>query len=408
MPATETRPLNIICFATFFKGGDFMRECEAQDCKVILITKEKMLHEDWPRDVIDEIFAVPNDAPVELFLDLVSHIAKTRKPDRIVALEEFDVVIAALAREHLCLPGMSSSTAKTFRDKLAMSVRARDAGIVVPDFVPAINNEEIQDYLDRIPPPWVLKPRSDVSAIGIRKLESAAEAWSAIEELNQRESLRERASYHLISRFVSGEVFHVDSLVDKSRVVFAGVNKYGRPPLQVAHGGGAYVSQTIAHDSPEKKKLLEINRHLIKAMNLDSGATHAEFIKSEADGEFYFLEIAARVGGAYIADVLEAASGINLWREWAGLEIDSASGARLKLKARKEHAGIILSLARQEYPDTTAYDDPEIVYRVKKKHHAGLIVRSPKRERVSELLNDYGRRFVDDFVAVLPPMERPE
>ena len=401
-------PLNIICFATFFKGGDFIRECQAQGCKVILITKEKMLHEDWPRDVIEEIFAVPNYAPVELFLDLVSHIAKTRKADRIVALEEFDVVIAALAREHLCLPGMSSSTAKTFRDKLAMSVRARDAGIVVPDFVPAINNEEIKEYLDRIPPPWVLKPRSDVSAIGIRKLESAAEAWSAIEELNQRESLRERASYHLISSFVPGEVFHVDSLVDKSRVVFAGVNKYGRPPLQVAHGGGAYVSQTIAHDSPEKKKLLEINRRLIKAMNLDSGATHAEFIKSEADGEFYFLEIAARVGGAYIADVLEAASGINLWREWARLVIGAKSGTRLKLKPRKEHAGIILSLARQEYADTSAYDDPEIVYRVKKKHHAGLIVRSPKLERVSELLDDYGRRFVDDFVAVLPPMERPE
>src|SRR5438093_8089514 len=170
-----SRPLNIICFATFFKGGDFMRECKAQDCNVILVTKEKMLHEDWPRDVLDEVFALPNDAPVELFLDLASHIAKTTKPDRIVALEEFDVVIAALAREHLSMPGMSSSTAKTFRDKLAMSVRAREAGINVPDFVPAINNEEIKEYLNHIPPPWVLKPRSDVSAIGIRKLESADE-----------------------------------------------------------------------------------------------------------------------------------------------------------------------------------------------------------------------------------------
>ena len=404
----KSKPLNIICFATFFKGGDFMRECQAQGGNVILVTKEKMLHEDWPRDVITEIFALPNDAPVELFLDLVSHIAGTRKPDRIVALEEFDVVIAALAREHLCLPGLNSSTAKTFRDKLSMSIKARDAGLRVPDFVPAINHEEIGAYLDRVPPPWVLKPRSDVSAIGIRKMEGAAEVWSIIEELNKRESLRERASYHLISRFVPGEVFHVDSLVHRKRVVFAGVNRYGRPPLQVAHGGGAYVSQTVAHDSAEKKRLLEINRRLIKAMGLDSGATHAEFIKSDADGEFYFLEIAARVGGAYIADVLEAASGINLWREWARLEMDSAGGSRLRLKPRKEHAGIILSLSRQENPETTAYDDPEIVYRVKKKHHAGLIVRSPNMERVSELLDDYGRRFAEDFVAVLPPMERPE
>ena len=385
-----------------------MRECRRLGCNVLLITKEKMLHEDWPREVLADVFALPNDAPVELFLDLVSHISSTTKPDRIVALEEFDVVIAALAREHLGMDGLNSSTAKTFRDKLAMSIRARDAGIKVPDFVPAINHEEIKEYLDRIPPPWVLKPRSDVSAIGIRKLNSAEEAWSTIEELNNRDSLRERASYHLISRFVPGEVFHVDSLVDKNRVVFAGVNKYGRPPLQVAHGGGAYISQTIADNSVEKKKLLQINRRLIKAMDLERGATHAEFIKSEADGEFYFLEIAARVGGAYIADVLEAASGINLWREWARLEIDGTSEAKPKLKPRREHAGIILSLARQEYPDTTAYDDPEIVYRVKKKHHAGLIVRAPKLDRVSQLLDEYGRRFAEDFVAVLPPMERPE
>ncbi|HVS83115.1 MAG TPA: ATP-grasp domain-containing protein [Pyrinomonadaceae bacterium] len=408
MAEAPAKPPNVICFATFFKGGEFMRECKALGCNVILITKEKMLQEDWPRDVLADLFALPNDAPVELFIDLVSHIAQTTKPDRIVALEEFDVVIAALAREHLCLPGMSSVTAKTFRDKLSMSVKARDAGITVPDFVPAINNEEVSEYLDRVPPPWVLKPRSDVSAIGIRKLESAEEVWSTIEELNKRESLRERASYHLLGRFVPGEVFHVDSLVDNGRVVFAGVNKYGRPPMQVAHGGGAYISQTIAHGSEEQRRLLGINRRLVKAMRLQTGATHAEFIKRETDGEFYFLEIAARVGGAYIADVLEAASGINLWREWARLEVAGDRVPRERLQPRKEYAGIILSLAKQEYADTSAYDDPEIVYRVKKKHHVGLIVRSKKMERVTELLGDYGRRFAEDFIAVLPPLERAE
>jgi len=140
---------------------------------------------------------------------------------------------------------------------------------------------------------------------------------------------------------------------------------------------------------------------------METGATHAEFIKSDRDGDFYFLEIAARVGGAYIAEVLEAASGINLWREWAKLEITDAT-VHGKLKPRKDHAGIILSLARQELPDTSAYDDQEIAYRVKKKHHAGLIVRSKGHKRVSELLDDYARRFENDFIAVLPPLERPE
>ncbi len=408
MSETENRPLNIVCLATYFKGSDFIRECKAHSCNVVLITKEKTLNEDWPRERLDDLIALPNDAGPELFIDLVAFLSRKARIDRVIALEEFDVVPAALMREHLCLPGLSSSAAKVFRDKLLMAVNAKRAGIDVPDFVPLINLSEVRDFMDRVPGPWVIKPRSDVSAIGIRKVDQPEEVWRAIDEMNARDSLRERASYYVLARFIPGEVFHVDSLVNNGKVLFAGTNQYGRPPMQVAHQGGAYISRTVVRGSPDEKRLLDTNKKLIKALGLDRGATHAEFIKSADDGNFYFLEIAARVGGAYIADVLEAATGINLWREWARIEIAAGVGLRKIKPLRKEYAGIILSLAKQEQPDTSGYVDEEIVYRVKKRHHAGMIVRSPQLKRVDELLEDYGRRFVDDFVAVVPPPERPE
>src|SRR5687767_10102869 len=385
-------PLNIVCLATYYKGVDFMQECKAHGCHVVLITKEKMLREDWPRESLDDLIAVPNDAGPPLFIDLLAFLARKMKIDRVIALEEFDVVTAALMREHLCLPGLSSSGAKVFRDKLSMAVYSQRAGINVPEFVPLVNRDEVDEYMKRVPGPWVIKPRSDVSAIGIRKVSEPVEVWRAIDEMNERPNLRERASYYLLARFVAGEVFHVDSVVNDGRVVFAGTNQYGRPPMQVAHLGGAYISRTLARGSADEKALLNINKKLIQALGLERGATHAEFIKSDADGKFYFLEIAARVGGAYIAEVLEAASGINLWREWARLEIGDGKGAAKITPLRKEYAGIILSLAKQEQPDTSAYIDEEIVYRVKKQHHAGLIVRAPRLERVNELLGEYGRR----------------
>ena len=447
MPESAARPLTIVCLATYFKGGDFIRECKRLGCSVILVTKEKMLQEDWPRDSLDDLIAGPNDAGPALMIDLTAFIARKLKVDCVVALEEFDVMTAALIREHFCLPGMSSSTAKTFRDKFRMAEAAKLAGIVLPEFVPLINADEVREFMERVPPPWIIKPRSDVSAIGIRKVNEPEEVWSLITEMNERENLRERASYYLLAQFVAGEVFHVDSLVDDGRVLFAGANRYGRPPLEVAHGGGAYVSRTVAHRSEDEKKLFAINRQLVKALKHERGAAHAEFIKSDADGRFYFLEIAARVGGAYIADVLEAASGLNLWREWARLEVtdgrsrrqeagagqnpDRKGGLSTRLQEqtagakqnpdrqgglsgnkvkqpRNEYAGIVLSLSKQENPDTSAYDDREIVYRVKKRHHAGLIVRSKKLERVEELLTQYAGRFADDFVAVVPPLEKAE
>lgn len=401
-------PLNVVCLATYYKGADFIRECKAHGCHVVLITKEKMLREDWPRESLDDLIAVPNDAGPPLFIDLLTFLARQRRIDRVVALEEFDVVTAALMREHLCMPGLSSSRAKVFRDKLSMAVHAQRAGINVPDFVPLVNRDEVREFMERVPAPWIIKPRSDVSAIGIKKVDSDSEVMRTMDEMNERENLRERASYYILARFIPGEVFHVDSVVNGGKVVFCGANQYGRPPMQVAHQGGAYISRTLDRGSSEEKALFDANKKLIKALRLERGATHAEFIKSEADGKFYFLEIAARVGGAYIAEVLEAASGVNLWREWARLEIADDKGPSKIKPTRNEYAGIILSLAKQEEPDTSGYADEEIVYRIKKRHHAGLIVRSTQLNRVNQLLDDYAIRFADDFVAVAPPPERPE
>jgi hypothetical protein len=68
---------------------------------------------------------------------------------------------------------------------------------------------------------------------------------------------------------------------------------------------------------------------------------------------------------------------------------------------------VILSLARQEEPDTAGYDDPEVVLRIKRHHHAGLILRSSDPQRVPALLEGYARRFVEEFLAVEPPREKP-
>ncbi|MBD0373801.1 MAG: ATP-grasp domain-containing protein, partial [Pyrinomonadaceae bacterium] len=367
----------------------------------------KLLQEDWPRESLDDIVAVPDDAGTEIFMHVTSQLARTHRLARLVALEEYDVMTVALIREHLCLPGMTSTQARIFRDKLSMRVRAHEAGIRVPDFVHVLNYERLHEFMQRVPSPWMLTPRSDVSAMGIKKMHDSEQVWRAIDELDTRERLQERSSHYLLERFVAGDVFHVDSGVAGGKVAFAGVNRYGRPPMDVAHGGGVFISHTVEHNSADQRELLKINRRLIKSLGLEDGAAHAEFIKSREDGEFYFLEIAARVGGAYIAETLEASSGLNLWREWAKIEAAGDAHPYKPSKPDKAYGGIVLSLARQEYPDTGGYTDPEIIYRVRKRHHVGLVVRSSKLERVEELLNQYAQRFAADFTAVVPPLERP-
>ena len=199
----------------------------------------------------------------------------------------------------------------------------------------------------------------------------------------------------------------MDSVVSENEIVFANVSKYGKPPMNVAQGGGVFTTFTVPRGSEEDSGLRQINRDLIAALGLVRGVAHTEFIKAHVDGHFYFLECAARVGGAYINEMVEAATGINLWREWARIEVAGGDGSYFLPAVREEYAGVILSLARQEDPDTSRYNDAEVFLRIKKHHHAGLILRSGDAGRVPALLESYAKRFAAEFTAVEPPREKP-
>ena len=391
------RPVTILCLASYVKGQEFMRECKRLGCRVLLVTLEKHREADWPRESIDERFLSPRALMRDETINAVSYLARSEQIDRIVALDEFDLEMASALREHLRIPGMGETTVRYFRDKLAMRMRAQERGIVVPEFVPVINHERIREYLASVPGPWVLKPRLSASAIGIRKLEHAEELWPILDELGDRQS------FHLIERFIPGDVYHVDSIVSEGEVVFAEAHGYFHPPFDVYHGGGLFATSTLAADSEDSRSLTAINAKVATALGMVRGVLHTEFIRGAADGRFYFLETAARVGGAFIVEMVEAATGVNLWREWARVEVANARGEAYERPVpRRDYAGLVISLARQEWPDTSGYGDPEIVWRLRKRHHAGLIVASPARERVASLLGEYMGRFREEFYTSLP------
>jgi len=395
----------IVCIASEFKGNDFLEECHEDGWNVTLITKNKLLNESWVWTSLNNIKTVDDNSRPEDYVRAITNVAGSQPIHQVVGLDEFDQITAAMAREHLELGGMSYSQTLRFRDKLTMRNIASSHGINCPEFIGAFNSEAINEYLSRVPAPWIVKPRHEVSAFGIRKCHTKDEVWDVLTNLDNRNTWRDHPSQYLIERFIVGDVYHVDSIVSEGRVLASGISKYGIPPFAVTHGGGVFTSSTIPYKTKERKELEEINDQLLHAFNYQKGVTHAEFLRSEADGKLYLLEVACRVGGAYIANVHDYAQGFNLWREWAKLEIATPAKPYKLPKLRKEFGGVLLSLANSDEPDTSAYTDPEIVYRVKKKQHVGLIVCAKKHERVQELLDSYAERFIRDFTIVAPTRE---
>jgi hypothetical protein len=392
----------ILCVSTYEKGQAFLRETARLGADVTLLTVDSLKHADWPFDAIAEVITMPEGLTPVQVLNTVCWLSRTRRFDRVVALDEFDLETAALLREHLRMPGMGESATRFFRDKLAMRVTACQAGVAVPEFTGVFNYDALRGFMASVPGPWLLKPRTNASAIGIKPINEPDELWPILDQLGDLQS------HYVLERFVAGEVYHVEGVTWNGQVLFAAPHKYGHPPMQTMHKGGVFTTRSLHPHSDDARGLVEIHKQVVLALGMVSGVTHTEFIRSKEDGRFYFLETAARVGGAFIAELVEFSKGLNPWVEWARIEMAGLMGMQYHLpKLKVGYAGSVICLAKQEEPDLNGYNDPEIVLRLKKHHHAGLIVESVSAERVEALLQEYGTRFLDEFCASEPVPDKP-
>lgn len=396
---------NIICISNYFKGNDFLINLKKLGNHVYLITSEKLRDKPWATEYIDEIFFMPGqdvDWNLDDLLAGVSDLMRHKKIDAIVALDDFDVEKATFLRENLRIDGMGQTTGRYFRDKLAMRMRAKSCAIPNPEFCSLFNDHDINNFADVVAPPWVLKPRSEASASGIVKVFDKETLWNTINELGNN-----RFKY-LVEQFRPGAVYHCDSLIFDGKILFNLTSQYLATPLEISQSGGIFRSATIEYNCDDDLEIKRINEHIIKSFGLKHGAAHTEFIKCTEDGKIYFLETASRVGGAHLAEMVHAASDINLWQEWATIEDALVKQKKYKLpKIKKEFAGIVLTLSKFQHPDLSNFTDDEICFRVPLDYHAGLIVQSKNQLKVRTLLDEYADRFKNDF-ATSVAQEQPK
>ncbi|SDI63985.1 ATP-grasp domain-containing protein [Chryseobacterium taeanense] len=396
----------IVCISCYYKGYDFMDEMKNLGNKVILVTSENLKEKNWPWHAIDEVFYMPEIKPSVWNLDHLiqgfSYLMQTRKVHAVIALDDYDVEKAALIRETFRIPGMGQTTHRYFRDKLAMRQKAKDSGIHVPEFTAVFNNDEVNDFIDKVSAPWVLKPRSEASASGIKKLTSREDLWEALKNLGEERHL------FLLESFKPGDVYHVDSLTFNKEIVFTSASKYLAPPMQVSHEGGVFRTKTLGRYSYEFQALEQANAKVLSNFGLMNGATHTEFIRSKENGKYYFLETSSRVGGAHIPDLVEASSNINIWREWAKIEDALLKGKDYQIqKPTGYYSGLIIALIKDEKADYTKFESPETVKFLPIDHHVGIVYKSNDPDIIQERLDHAAEKIHAEMLNILPPKSKP-
>jgi biotin carboxylase len=396
----------ILCISCYFKGYDFIDEMHRLGNKVILITSENFKEKSWPWHAIEEVYYMPEIEPSVWNLDHliqgISHLLKSNKIDCVIALDDYDVEKAALVRETFRIAGMGQTTHRYFRDKLAMRQKAKDSGIVAPEFSSIFNDETVNQFADKIPAPWVLKPRSEASATGIIKVKNKEDLWIQIEKLGE-----ERHKF-LMESFKPGDVFHVDSLIFNKKMIFTSASQYLYTPMEISHDGGVFRTKTLEHNSEEFQNLEKANKNILQSFGLVNGVSHTEFIRGKEDGKWYFLETSSRVGGANIADLVEASTGINLWREWARIENAMLKNLSYNIgKSTSFCSGLILALAKDKTPNCDKFKCEEVVKFIELDYHVGIVYKSISNEKIQEKLDEAAMIITRDYLNILPPRSKP-
>jgi hypothetical protein len=393
-----------LCISCEYKGGAFLRQLKRLGHMVFLVTSEKTRHEGWPVDDIEEIFYMPEKDgrkwDINQLISGVAYLFRSHRVDRIIALDDYDVWKGARLREEFRMPGMGETTARHFFDKLAMRVEARDAGLPVPGFTDLFNDNAIRDFLKSSTGPWLAKPRRDAGSLGIRKIADADAFWKWAEECG------ENRHEYLLEEFKPGIICHVDSLNYFDETLFTRCSQYLDAPFEVAHGGGIFQSKTMGNKESLAKKLASLNVKVLAAFGLRHGASHSEYIVRNGGKEILFLETSARCGGAHLTDMVEAASGISLWTEWANIEHAVMTDKKYHLPLIDDlQAGIIVTLSKYEHPSYESFTDEEIWWKLHKKYHIGFIFQHKTEKRIDELLHQYAKVIREEYSTTVPLKE---
>jgi hypothetical protein len=171
-------------------------------------------------------------------------------------------------------------------------------------------------------------------------------------------------------------------VISEREVLFSVVQRYGRAPAR--QQGGLQSSQVVLRGSRDWVELTGLNAGVAPSLGMARGVTHAEFLRAEADGRYLFTEIAAPVCGPWEVEVVEAATGVNLWREWARLEAAQLRGENyLPPESYEMYAGCVQGSGPECEGRLHAQQAKEIVARRSGGADAGILLRAAEAEQIS-------------------------
>ncbi|MEU9855173.1 biotin carboxylase [Streptomyces sp. NPDC047974] len=228
------------------------------------------------------------------------------RPERIVALKEDDLLIAAALREEWDCPGQRTAQLAKFRDKYLMASAVAEAGLELPEFELATDEATVLDFAGRFGWPVIVKPVMGSSSEGVAKLDGPEELAS----------LRLDDGPMMVQRFHPGLIYHVDGVFTGEEIRHVRASRYVNTCL--GFRSGDFLGSVEEDDEAVNQAIREAAAGYLRALSDEPLVFHLEVFVDRSSGtpRCSFLEVGARVGGAEIPFV---------WREVHGYDLMDAA-----------------------------------------------------------------------------------
>ncbi|HYR84720.1 MAG TPA: ATP-grasp domain-containing protein [Terriglobia bacterium] len=295
--------------------------------RATMLTHYDVAHEGPPvgviNGVIDQVEAADWARPFDVIGRIVDLYAAPHI-ERVVPVDEFALLPAALATTQLGIPGLSLRAVRNSRDKFHMRRVLEQAGLGQVRYAACHNLAQAQAFLDRVGGPIILKPVSGTGSDGVSLVASGEELASAFKLAAEADGF----TGILCEEYIEGPEVSLEGYsVDGRFVPVALTDKLTDERfLEIGH------QQPTSHPQSVFQAAADITGRALAALGVENGVSHTE-LRISTRGPV-LIETHTRMGGDRLHVLTHLTTGVDLADLMVAFSLGEAVDARPEPQGR--------------------------------------------------------------------------
>ncbi len=238
-------------------------------------------------------------------------LAKQWRFDAVVPGFEYFVPSAARLSRDLGLPGLAPAKVMNLRSKYFMRLALKKAGLTSPRFVLVKAMKDLPAALEKMGFPVICKPIDAAGSVHVKKVNNQAEAELAARRILEGQDLlwgHQLTHALLLEEYIPGKEYSAEGIVQNGKLLhYSLTEKFVADQsefIEIGHIVNAPIEPLL------KQRMERYLEQVMAALQADHCPFHAE-LRINKDGQPVLMEVAARLAGDRIGDLVGLAREVN-------------------------------------------------------------------------------------------------